>query len=480
MTGPVAAEPIPVHPCCWCRSWLTLYADFVVLFAMQLLTFLAAVHGPLEQGDPGSTFAFCVTLQDPLEQTLAANPDAPRVAFSDDVTVIAGADACLRGVPTLIDACEPLGLGVKKPKCGVTSANAEASARVAQGLAMPDRPEGLLVAGTARGTAQFIAEHAQRKADIACGFVNKLMELPLPVQDQMLLLRMPLQKKLSHLPRTTPWNYIQDAVLQLEGKVRSAVLDIVKQPGKEPPPELSAQLVLPLRHGGLGLQATSVMVATAAFVSGAATAHVTLCGTQLQPFNADMAAAWQLVYDAAAQMGNGAPWPEDTRGADAAAIEQVIQFAQRDFARHESAATHATLLASLEPDSPAEARTLARLRSCSARASSAALDALPTGPTMVLSDSDATSMLRFRLGLMTLPTTALGLPCACGRRLLASDADHALTCKSLNGSVTARHDNLNRIVCRDARRAGVASSVEPQLRQLQLAAEQAGRRGRQA
>jgi hypothetical protein len=193
-----------------------------------------------------------------------------------------------------------------------------------------------------------------------------------------------------------------------------------------------------------------------------------------------MVAAWQLVYDAAAQMGNGAPWPEDTRGADAAAIEQVIQFAQRDFTRHKSTATHATLLVSLEPDSPAEARTLARLRSCSACASSAALDALPTGPTMVLSDSDATSMLRFGLGLMTLPTTALGMPCACGRRLLASEADHALTCKSLNGAVTVRHDNPNKIVCRAARRAGVASSVEPQLRQLKLAAEQAGRRGRQA
>jgi hypothetical protein len=54
---------------------------------------------------------------------------------------------------------------------------------------------------------------------------------------------------------------------------------IVKQPGEEPPPELSAQLALPLRHGGLGLQDTSVMAATVAFMSGAATAHVTLRGT---------------------------------------------------------------------------------------------------------------------------------------------------------------------------------------------------------
>jgi hypothetical protein len=105
-------------------------------------------------------------------------------------------------------------------------------------------------------------------------------------------------------------------------------------------------------------------------------------------------------------MRDGTLWPKDALEftVDAKCIEQVKQRLQRGCMWHESAATHAILLATLDPDSQADTRTLARLRSCSARPS-AALDALPTGPTMALSlaAADTTSMLRFSLGSMTLP-----------------------------------------------------------------------------
>jgi Reverse transcriptase (RNA-dependent DNA polymerase) len=315
----------------------------------------------VKQGDPGSTFAFCVTLQDHLEQALAANPDAPQVAFSDDVTVIAGADACLRGVPALIDACEPLGLGVKKPKCGVTSANAEASACVAQGLAMPDRPAGpargrhgtrhSTVHRRPRATQSRHRVRARRQAHgaAAAGAGPDAAATHVAAEEALA----PAAHHAVELHSGC------GAPARGQSAQRSATHRQAARRGAAARAQRTACAAL--RHGGLGLQDTSVMSATAAFVSGAATAHVTLRGTQLQPFNADMVAAWQLVYDAAAQMDDGAPWPEDTRGADAAAIEQVIQFVQRDFARHESAATHATLLAS-----PTAQPKRARSRACAA------------------------------------------------------------------------------------------------------------------
>jgi nucleotide-binding universal stress UspA family protein len=44
--------------------------------------------------------------------------------------------------------------------------------------------------------------------------------------------------------------------------------------------------------------------------------------------------------------------------------------------------------------------------------------------------------------------------------------DHAMTCKSLSGAMTLRHDIIKDTVRRIANRAGIATSVEPELRPL--------------
>ena len=62
--------------------------------------------------------------------------------------------------------------------------------------------------------------------------------------------------------------------------------------------------------------------------------------------------------------------------------------------------------------------------------------------------------------------------------LCETDAEHALLCKLLSGAFTLRHDILVGFWCRAASRAGIASSKEPVLRQLQRQEHAARRRAR--
>jgi len=124
------------------------------------------------------------------------------------------------------------------------------------------------------------------------------------------------------------------------------------------------------------------------------------------------------------------------------------------------------LLASFDVDSEAGLRDLARLRSCACRPASLWLDALPTSSALQLSDADFVSAMRHRLGLTHMPANAPGVRCSCGRYMEPGDSDHAMTCKSLSGAMTLRHDILKETWRRIAHRAGVASTVEPALRAL--------------
>lgn len=132
--------------------------------------------------------------------------------------------------------------------------------------------------------------------------------------------------------------------------------------------------------------------------------------------------------------------------------------------------------ASLNPDNLAGAATLARLLSAANGAASGWLNALPVAPTAVLSDGDVESALQLRLGELRLPEAAIGQRCFCKQRSQRSSADHALTCLSLSGCIAQRHDILGGIWCRVIRRAGIASSLEQVLRNVQRARQLAAGR----
>jgi hypothetical protein len=410
----------------------------------------------VRQGDPLGHLYFALLLQGPLEMLRDVHPDEPALAFLDDVNAIDRVEALLRAIPAFLAACERLGLVPVLRKCLTHATKPENGAAVAEGLHFAHCPEGVVAVGTPLGAPEFVTQHAQSKADKACALVDTLMDLPLPKQDQLLLLRMSLQWNLAHLPRTVEWPLIEDAVQQLEERVQDAAMQVMGTAEDQMPYAAKAQMVAPLRHDGLGLQLTDDFDRAASYLSAAAIAQATLSDAPellhqtAGPQGQKLRAVWACLHEA----GNGL-WPEEARELSAETLSRVLPTAQRDFARATADSSHTQLLssasrlASLDADARADEVVLARMRSVACQPASAFLDALPVAPQTRLSVADNSSALRWRLGLPILPVNAGGVRCFCKCRVLPGDAGlHMHNCSSLSGARTLRHDVLNRIWCR--------------------------------
>jgi hypothetical protein len=94
------------------------------------------------------------------------------------------------------------------------------------------------------------------------------------------------------------------------------------------------------------------------------------------------------------------------------------------------------------------------------------LDALPVAPALQLSDADFVCAARHRLGIANMPANAPAVQCFCNECVQPGNLDHAMTCNTLSGANTLRHEILKGIWRRSAGRAGVATSEEPELRPL--------------
>jgi hypothetical protein len=280
---------------------------------------------------------------------------------------------------------------------------------------------------------------------------------------------MSLQRKLAHLPRTVEWSLIEDAVQQLEERVQDAAMQVMGTTDDQMPYAAKAQLVAPLRHGGLGLQVRDNYDGATSYLSTAAVTQVTLGDAPellrpgAGPQGQKLRARWANLHEASDGL-----WPEGARELRAETLSRVLP-TLRDFVLATADRARTQLLASHDADSHADEVVLARMHSVACRPASALLDALPVAPQARLSDADISSALRWRPGLPILPVNAAGVRCFSKRRLQPGDAGlHMHNCSSLSGARTLRHDTLNTMSCRAARRAGIASSVEPLLRQLQL------------
>ena len=84
-----------------------------------------------------------------------------------------------------------------------------------------------MVVGTPIGSDAFVREHANSKAAKAHELMGTMMDLPLPAQDKMLLLRMSLSHKLAHLPRTVEWQLLDDAMTAHEAALHFAAQGII-------------------------------------------------------------------------------------------------------------------------------------------------------------------------------------------------------------------------------------------------------------
>ena len=431
----------------------------------------------VRQGDPLGTLLFALALQGCLEATAAAEPAVSPVAFLDDMTLVGRPPALKRAFGHLCgngaSSVRKIGLGVCLEKCGVYGGEEGEASALAASLGVPHRPDGVTVVGVPFGTDAYVAEVLGARAQKVVALVDKCRGLPLSKQTQFLLLRASLGERMVHLQRTVEWRHVAPSTRRAETAVLSAAAELFRLPvgpgpdGLAPVPGCELQqLLLPIRHGGFGLRASSQLSADAAFLSGAATAQLVMADAPrcFRPFDhvgvASLRGQWQRVFD---DMAADCKWPPGSRAMSAATIRTVLPSVQRDAARCIADRGAKALLASCDLASSDGKRAAARIRSAGSAPGSAWLTATP-GPTTRLGDTAFVVCGRHRLGLGP-PTNVALRPCPCGAGSAASP-DHAMVCRSVAKMTQMRHDlvasGVRRVVCR----ASCASSMEPTYRHL--------------
>ena len=419
----------------------------------------------VRQGDPLGPLLFALTLQQALEEVRDGSNPARVIAFADDTFLQGASDACIQSFVSLLDNGADIGLEASLGKCGVYSPNSQAAANVADTLGISHQLHGLVVAGTPFGSDAFVREHVKTKADNLDAVIEKLVGLPLPTQDATAILRTSLQLRLSHLTRCVEWNNLETALRGTEDKVEEAMLEILRLHDIDA--SAKEQLSLPLRFGGMALQKTVKPAANAAFIAAAAVTEIALedAAPELLPFaNASgdrLRQQWQELH-------NGCPdvWEAADAVVDERCIRAVLPQAQRKFNQYHAESRYDTLLASCNLSTEAGQRKAARLRGVACTPASSWLGALPVCRAQTLSDVQFRSAARLRLGLPQGPTNAVDVRCDCGDHVKKTDIDHGLTCQKRSGTKTMRHNILQGVWRRIARRAGVATSLEPVLEPL--------------
>jgi hypothetical protein len=110
----------------------------------------------------------------------------------DNVMLQRPGEQLVQASPALVALAEGISLNAVPEKCGVHSPNLDAAADVA--------------AGSPIGSNDFVKAFAKGRATKVCSAIDKLAQLPLPKQDKFLLLKGPLQLRMSHLSRVAEWD----------------------------------------------------------------------------------------------------------------------------------------------------------------------------------------------------------------------------------------------------------------------------------
>ena len=244
----------------------------------------------------------------------------------------------------MCDLRAAFGLEARVDKCAAYSANPLAAAEVAAALGIQHCTVGLMAAGSPIGTDEFIAAHADSKAGAVCQLIDDMMDLPLPSQDQFILLKSSLQMKLAHLPRIAPWRLVGDAIQTVESKTCQAAFQIMDCP--EQADLRTGQLTLPLRLGGMGLRMTSESEADASYLAAAAIAQTAMREgpEQFQPFAGPNARRLAQLWQELHAKGEGAEvWPAEALDLNDECIDKVLPGAQRAFSRFHAESRHAAL-----------------------------------------------------------------------------------------------------------------------------------------
>ena len=144
------------------------------------------------------------------------------------------------------------GLQVRLDKCCVYSDHIDNARASAQRLSVPLAEDGFDAAGTPLGKPAYVEARARALAERVQKLAQLLKETPLEVQDHMLVLRMSLGARVTHLKRTIPWEQLSGAVAALERVLEDHALHYLDISAEQASANVRAQMRLPLKHGGFG------------------------------------------------------------------------------------------------------------------------------------------------------------------------------------------------------------------------------------
>ena len=386
-------------------------------------------QGP-QQGDPNGSGLFCNTIQ-PLLQTLQSELVE---GYIDDLTLGGPEQQVARDVETVRRKGAELGLKLNEAKCEFICRSATSNDPIFQNF-IHLKVEDAELLGAPITTGPAMDRALNNRCDDLARAASSLRLIA--SHDALILLRAAFSApKLLHTLRASPCNG-HPALDKFDGLLRTSISSITNTDLTD---TQWIQASLPVRRGGLGIRRVSSLAPSAFLASAASTQDLQArilsgCHVTVDSAFDRVLAEWSALYN---QTGILVPV-----GRDAAK--------QRAWDEPCTTADASKVMAS-QPDRHSQARLLA----LSAPHSGDWLHALPISSCGLRLDDEA---VRVAVGLRLGAKLCQPHRCPCGANV-QPEGTHGLACKRSAGR-TARHHNLNDLVCRALIRAGVPSIKEP-------------------
>ena len=157
--------------------------------------------------EPLGPLLFALTLQPVLERVDAVREEAPLVLYLVDMSIVGKltpAAGTFRRLCVDDDGVRSIGLEPRLPKCDIYGGDKEQVVAEAAKLRIAHQLDGFTAVGTPLGSAEYVSNAMRRLAATMEKLVDTLVQLPLSVQSQFLLLRASLQARMVHRMRTVP------------------------------------------------------------------------------------------------------------------------------------------------------------------------------------------------------------------------------------------------------------------------------------